>query len=223
MQITPTTTTGTTAAPGSNRIGLADDFDSFLLLLTTQLQNQDPLSPLDATRFTEQLVQFSAVEQSIKTNDVLGELVSLVRADQLARSIDYLGAEVAAAGRTIHLGASGAAQVNYRLDQAAERVTIEIYDAAGRPVATRVGATGVGNHVVAWDGRAQNGAALPEGMYRFEITATDAKGQTIPVTTTIRGRVDGVEIDGDRLMLSIDGVLMPLESVTSIRRPPAEA
>ena len=73
----PPTPPPSTAA--TSRIGLADDFDNFLQLLTTQLQSQDPLSPLDANQFTEQLVQFTGVEQAIKTNDVLGQLVALVR------------------------------------------------------------------------------------------------------------------------------------------------
>src|SRR5512132_470358 len=88
---------GANASAAKSRIGLADDFDSFLQLLTTQLKHQDPLSPMDANQFTQQLVQFSSVEQAIKTNDVLGQLLSLVRSDQIGRSLDYLGAEVEAA------------------------------------------------------------------------------------------------------------------------------
>ena len=84
MEIAATANTAPSTA-ASSRIGLADNFDNFLKLLTTQLQSQDPLSPLDATQFTEQLVQFTGVEQAIKTNDVLGQLVALVRADQVTR------------------------------------------------------------------------------------------------------------------------------------------
>jgi flagellar basal-body rod modification protein FlgD len=212
------------AAPASaarDRIGLADDFDSFLRLLTTQLKNQDPLAPLDANQFTQQLVQFSAVEQAIKTNDALGQLLSVMRGDQIARSVDYLGAEVEAEGQTIQLGEGDPARVHYRLDQSAAQVRIEIYDAAGRLVASQQGATGPGSHSLDWNGRSQNGAPLPAGLYRVEVAASDTAGQAVPVTTTIRGVVDGVEIDGDRLMLSIDGVLMPLDSITSIYRPQA--
>ena len=220
MEIT-SSTAGTAAASSAarDRIGLADDFDSFLQLLTTQLKNQDPLSPLDANQFTEQLVQFSAVEQAIKSNDVLGQLLAVIRGDQIARSVDYLGAEVEAAGQTIRLGDGSPARVHYRLDRTAAHVQIEIYDAAGQLVAIEQGNGGAGTHSVDWDGRAQSGAPLPDGLYRFEVMASDASGQAVPVATTIRGLVEGVEIDGDRLMLSIDGVLMPLDSITSIYRP----
>jgi flagellar basal-body rod modification protein FlgD len=219
----PSSTAGTASASSAakDRIGLADDFDSFLQLLTTQLKNQDPLAPLDANQFTQQLVQFSAVEQAIKTNDALGQLLSVMRGDQIARSVDYLGAE--AEGRAIRLGEGGPARVHYRLDQSAAQVRIEIYDGAGRLVATRQGETGAGSHSLDWNAQGQSGAPLPAGLYRVEIVASDAAGQAVPVTTTIRGMVDGVEIDGDRLMLSIDGVLMPLDSIISIHRPQASA
>ena len=222
----PSSTAGTAAASSAaakDRIGLADDFDSFLQLLTTQLKNQDPLAPLDANQFTQQLVQFSAVEQAIKTNDALGQLLSVMRGAQIARSVDYLGAEVEAEGRTIRLGEGGPARVHYRLDQSAAQVRIEIYDGAGRMVATRQGASGAGSHSLDWNGQSESGAPLPAGLYRVEVVASDAAGQAVPVTTTIRGVVDGVEIDGERLMLSIDGVLMPLDSITSIHRPQASA
>jgi flagellar basal-body rod modification protein FlgD len=222
MDTTASIATGAASAAGSaakSQIGLADDFDSFLQLLTTQLKHQDPLAPMDANQFTEQLVQFSAVEQAIKTNDVLGQLLSLVRTDQIARSLDYLGAEIEAPGQSVRLDGTTTAQVNYRLDQSASDVAISIYDQAGRLVATRQGEADLGNHSVAWDGRDQAGQPLPQGLYRVEIAARNAAGEPVAVTTSVRGVVDGVEMMDDRIFLSVDGVLLPLDSVTSIRRP----
>jgi flagellar basal-body rod modification protein FlgD len=220
MEIAATTKAAASAA-ANRQIGLADNFDNFLKLLTTQLQSQDPLSPLDATRFTEQLVQFTGVEQAIKTNDVLGQLVALVRADQMARAVGYLGAAVEAEGQTVRLDGDGPATVRYRLDQTAAEVAISIYDEAGRLVGGRQGATSSGVHDVPWDGRDPSGAQLPEGLYRVEVSASDAAGAPVPVSTTIVGTVDGVEMLGERLMLSVDGVLLPIDSITTVRRPPA--
>ena len=138
MEIAATANPAPSTAAGS-RIGLADNFDNFLKLLTTQLQSQDPLSPLDATQFTEQLVQFTGVEQAIKTNDVLGQLVALVRADQVTRAVDYLGAEVEANGQSVRLDGNTPATVHYRLDQPAAAATISIYNEAGRLVRTQAG------------------------------------------------------------------------------------
>jgi flagellar basal-body rod modification protein FlgD len=216
-------TTGNPIAANANdsRIGLADNFDSFLKLLTAQLKAQDPLSPLDANQFTQQLVQFSGVEQAIRTNQALGQLVALVQGDQLTRSLDYLGAEVEAEASTVHLGAGATAQLSYQLATAADRVQIEIYNASGQLVATEGGTTAAGSHNVPWDGRGASGAALPEGLYRFNVVASDAAGEPVPVTTSIRGVVDGVEIDGDLLLLSVAGVLMPTDAISAIYRAQA--
>jgi flagellar basal-body rod modification protein FlgD len=217
--------TGTGAAAGTSKsqLGLADDFNSFLQLLTTQLQHQDPLAPMDANQFTQQLVQFSAVEQAIKTNDTLGQLLTAVRGEQIGRSVDYLGAEVEAPGETVRLGGTSTAQINYQLGQAASSVTISIYNQAGQLVASRQGAGDAGSHSVAWDGRDQSGAPLPAGLYRVDIAATDASGAPAAANTSVHGVVDGVEISGDQVLLSVDGVLLPLDSVTSIHRPQASA
>lgn len=219
MQVDALTTASTLASDGPNNyIGLADDFDSFLKLLTTQLTNQDPLEPLDATKFTEQLVQFSGVEQAIKSNDTLEQLTALMRSDQLTRTIDYLGAEVEAEGKTISLGPDGDAHLSYDLGESAAQVTIGIWDELGRLVATRQGVANAGSHSLSWDGVGNSGERLPEGLYRVEVAAQDETGEPIPVSTTISGVVDGVEIDGDRLMLSLGGVLLPLDAVTVVRR-----
>ena len=213
---------GTAAASGTSKsqLGLADDFNSFLQLLTTQLQHQDPLAPMDANQFTQQLVQFSAVEQAIKTNDTLGQLLTAVRGDQIGRSVDYLGAEVEAPGETVRLGGASTAQINYQLAQAASSVAISIYDQAGKLVATRQGAGDAGSHSVAWDGRDQSGSPLPAGLYRVDIAATDATGVPASVSTSVHGVVDGVEISGDQVLLSVDGVLLPLE-LGDLDTPPA--
>jgi flagellar basal-body rod modification protein FlgD len=223
MAIEPTAATGASSATSAdrNRIGLADQFDTFLLLLTTQLKNQDPLSPMDANQFTQQLVQFTGVEQAIKTNEALSQLVSMMRGDQLNRGIEYLGAEVEARADTIRLGPDGGTQAFYRLGQSAAEVAIGVYDEAGDLVATMTGETEAGLHDVQWDGRDQTGARLPEGLYRIEVHALDSAGESVPVDTTIAGTVDGVELIGERLMLSVHGVLLPVETLTAIRRPVA--
>ncbi len=214
-------TTAPTKAGDNQRIGLADDFDNFLQLLTTQLKSQDPLAPMDSTQFTEQLVQFTGVEQAIRTNTVLTELVDLIRADRIARSVDYLGAEVEAHGQTVRLPDQGDVALHYQLDQPAAQVSVEIYDSAGRLVTTLPGTTGPGFHNLSWDGRDAHGQRRPAGLYRIEIDARTADGEALPVATTLSGIVDGVEMSGERLLLSVEGVLVPLDAINVIRRPQA--
>ena len=109
----------------STGASLNETFDSFLNLLTTQLQNQDPLEPTDAERFTEQLVQFSGVEQSILTNQRLEELISLQGGNLLTDAVGYIGREVTADGLVLPLQ-DGQANLNYELASNAEAVSIQI-------------------------------------------------------------------------------------------------
>ena len=226
--ISPATTGGATPAAAldgapANRAGLAASFDGFLKLLTAQLEHQDPLSPLDTEAFTSQLVQFSSVEQAIKTNDGLERLIALVRSDRLAGAAGYLGAEVEATGNAVRLGPSGSVDLAYRLpDAAAAGVTITVTDAGGRTVHSAAGATAAGErHRFTWDGRDAAGRRAPAGLYRIDVAATGPGGGAIAVDTAVSGTVDGVEFEGDRVMLSVDGVMVPLDAVTALRRPAA--
>ena len=218
--LTATTANGTASASVT---GLAEDFGSFLQLLTTQLQNQDPTSPMDADQFTQQLVQFSGVEQQIRSNETLGELASLLQADQLSQSVRYLGAEVEVEGDVFRLGDDGAADIYYTLESSASTSLLKITDEFGRVVALKPGENGAGRHGLTWDGMGDDGVQRTDGSYKIEVLAQSADGEPVPASTTISGVVDGVEMDGTETMLSVDGVLMTLEQITAIRTPPVAA
>ncbi len=217
MEITSTTTADTNAT--SSRTGIADNFDSFLLLLTTQLQNQDPTAPMDADQFTQQLVQFSGVEQQIQTNEALNELVSLMQSEQLSQSVGYLGAEVEVDGNVVKLGEDGIAKVHYELDGQADTVSIVISDEFGDVVATLPGDTDAGKHSVTWTGLGDDNTQYTEGSYKVSIKAETASGQAVASSTSISGIVDGVELDEGQTMLSVDGTLMPLQQIAAVRTP----
>src|SRR3954469_14013120 len=90
-----TTNTSSTAAAG-----IADNFQTFLTLLTTQLQNQNPLDPLDTNQFTQQLVQFAGVEQQLRQNDQLKTLIAIEKSSQSTQALVYVGNTVAVDGST---------------------------------------------------------------------------------------------------------------------------
>ncbi len=219
METSAITSATTETASGKSRSALADNFDSFLLLLTTQLQNQDPTSPMDADQFTQQLVQFSGVEQQIRGNETLTELVSLLQADQLSQSVGYLGSEVEAGGDVVRLGEDGMAKVHYALDGPASQVSVIITNELGQVVAARQGETGAGRHSLTWDGLGDNGTQYTEGSFKISIHAENAAGGKVNADTTISGIVDGVELNEGQTMLSVDGVLMPLSRITAVRTP----
>ena len=139
------TTIAATAAPAAAnsketaRTGLADNFETFLTLLTAQLRNQDPLSPMDSTQFTNQLVQFSGVEQQLKTNDLLSTLAENNRLSAGATAVAYLGKEAVAATNLAGLSqAGGEATWTYDLARPASDVRVTIKDARelSRKIAT---------------------------------------------------------------------------------------
>lgn len=209
---TPSATTGAS-------VRLADSFDTFLKLLTTQLQHQNPLSPMDSTQFTQQLVSFASVEQSIVTNKNLEAMVFLLHTSQVSGAVGYLGKTVTASGNTALL-ANGTAQWNYSLPSEAQKVSITIKDANGRVVFNGSGATTSGMHTFVWNGLNDVGAPQPNGSYTIGITASNAAGAPIQATTTIEGKVTGIQNAGGKLMLTVNGASVLLEDVTAIKEPP---
>ena len=186
----------------ANGASLVETFDNFLTLLTTQLENQDPLSPMDANQFTEQLVQFTEVEQSLSTNDKLDELISLQSGNQLTASLDYVGKTVTAASDHLVLQ-DGSATVSYEISELAETATLFILDAFGSPMQSIPLDPSLGRHEVTWDGLDQSGNALPDGVYGFAISAVDQNNGGVEVTQAARGKVTAVRLEDGRAILEL--------------------
>ena len=197
---------------------LAGNFDTFLTLLTTQLKNQDPMQPMDANQFTQQLVQFSGVEQSIRTNKNLESLLGVARSSQSADAVSYIGREVTAEANQAALK-NGGASWSYELAGPASEAALVITDASKKVVAVLAGETTNGSHAVTWNGKDSSGAILPDGVYTLQVTATDDNKEPVQVRQTVKGVVDGVDTSGDEPLLSLNGISVGLGSVTSVSRP----
>ena len=198
--------------------GLADNFETFLTLLTTQLKNQDPLEPLDSNEFTAQLVQFTSVEQSIATNKHLESLVALSSTNTANAAVSYLGKEVTAEGITSRLS-DGQAKWSYSLPLASAQTTLTVTDILGRPVFSAPGETTDGSHSFDWDGTDTNGAPLPDGTYNLQVRALDSLGNEITSKTEVTGIVRGVTFEDGVPILDIDGVNVRLSDVLAIVEP----
>ncbi|MCS6779869.1 MAG: flagellar hook assembly protein FlgD [Geminicoccaceae bacterium] len=200
-------------APGET--GLASNFETFLRLLTTQLRNQDPLSPMDTERFTSQLVQFSSVEQALKTNRQLEQLVGLVRTSAAASALAVVGREVTVDGSRMLVDGQGGRAL-YTLAAPAASATVRIFDATGRLVHSTTGGTAAGLNRVDWDGKLLDGRRASPGTYRIAVTATDAAGRPVEVTFDRTTTVTGLESRDGGLVLVADGVALPPEAVRAV-------
>lgn len=221
MPIDATAAVQGAGAAAQGRARLAESFDTFLSLLTTQLKNQDPLSPMDSTQFTQQLVQMTGVEQQLLTNDLLEKLVNN-DGRGVADAVSMIGKQVRAVSAEATL-AGGKAEWLYKLDRNAKDVKVEILDHLGRVVHSSSPAdAGAGEHVIAWNGKDQTGAQLPDGTtYSLRVTAIDAAGADVPVTSYVQGVVSSVEQADGKTLITVSGTKVPWETVTSITQAAA--
>lgn len=211
------TSAQTVAASTANNASLAQNFTAFLTLLTTQLKNQNPLEPLDTNQFTQQLVQFAQVEQQMNMNASLTSMIDGQRAMQTSAAMSFLGNKVRVAGDTAKLEAGKTAAWTYTSAKAAT-ATINIKNAAGAVVYTSNLTIGAGQQQVIWDGRDNNGNMMPAGDYKIAITAKDASGQSVAVSTEVEGVVDGIDVTKSPPLLSIGAQTFTIDQVKSVRR-----
>jgi len=208
------TTTQTDSA--SSRTRLSDNYDTFLVLLTAQLQNQDPLAPMDSTQFTQQLVQFSQVEQQIRTNEQLEGLAGQYNAAAAGAALSYLGKDAIISADETYL-AGGEANWAYRLPEAATSMTISVKDMQGRTVyETNTAARGGGEHLFAWDGARTDGSTAADGVYQIVISAQNASGTAITPTVSVRETIMGVDFTGDSPVVITPAGTRELASIRSV-------
>jgi flagellar basal-body rod modification protein FlgD len=194
---------------------LADTFDTFLNLLTTQLKYQDPLDPMDTNEFTSQLVEFTNVEQAMKTNKKLDDLISLQTELQLNNAVGYIDKQVGADSIILMLQ-DGESTITYDLGANASKVNVLIIDEEGNTVRTIEGDTAFGHHEIAWDGLDDDGLAMEDGLYGFLVTAVDADLEPVPLVQGTVGKVTGVKLSDGEVILEIGELEIALGDVLSI-------
>lgn len=198
---------------------IANNFDQFLSLLTTQLKNQSPLDPLDTNQFTAQLVQFAGVEQQLKTNETLTSLLGLNSANTATAAVGFIGSTITADGATTRLS-NGKAEWNITMPRAASG-TVTIKDASGSVVQTMTKSLVAGDQAFSWDGKTSTGSIAKDGEYTITIDAKDVAGQAVTATTKIGGVVDGVDFSSSIPMLKIGTMSVPIDKVKSVKRESA--
>jgi flagellar basal-body rod modification protein FlgD len=203
MNVQPTAPASTSDTTQTAQSRLLGDYNSFLLLLTTQLKNQDPLAPLDATQFVSQLSQLASVEQAIAGNQKLDKIIDSLGASATLADIGLIGRSVEVDGGDAELR-NGTAAVAYQLDAEASQAVLTIRDQSGAIVNILPADTRAGSHSLTWDGLDSQGDQLPDGVYNFQFSAVDSAGKPITTHSFVTATVTRVETgsNGSTLVLS---------------------
>lgn len=216
-----TTTSALTNAQRTQNqsITLADDFSQFLQLLTTQLQNQDPLEPLDSNEFTNQLVQFSQVEQQINANSKLDDLVALQLNNAITSSLGYVGLDISYISAEVAYEQGRPTTIEYNLEGAAQTSNINIFNEEGNLVFSGDGETDAGVHEFTWNGTDFLNNQLPSGTYTVSIDALDATENVVETTTVVTGKVKGVEQQNGVVFALVGERAVPITQILNAVRP----
>ena len=195
--------------------------DAFLKLLITQMQNQDPLNPMEGIEFTQQLAQFSSLEQLMAINSGFSSLNTTLEAQNNFQVLDMVGKDIKAVGEYLGYKDGQATGGIFNLPKQASQVMVNIYDDEGHTVRTLdLGAMQAGNHDLNWDGFDQYGHEVDEGLYTFEVLASDLGGSPIDVVSAIQGRVTGVTFGDDGTpALLLNGLMVALADVIEVSAP----
>ena len=184
------TASSTTTDSGTSSLGM----DAFLQLLVTQLQYQDPLDPMDDKEFVAELAQFSSLEQLTEINSGIEGLTSIGQEQQLIGAVNFIGKTIEATGTAVSLTEGEASSVTFSLPEDASTCMVNVLDSSGNIVRTvDLGATTAGDVEFTWDGKDYDGNTQDDGQYQVAVTATNADGDVMTVTSTMTGVVSGIQ------------------------------
>lgn len=220
-----TTTGSAQQAQNTNnqRVALAEDFSQFLQLLTTQLQNQDPLSPMDSTEFTNQLVQFSQVEQQINSNAKLDNLVQLQLASISSVALGYVGMDISYISSEMSYDGETPVDISYALASEAITAKVNVYDEEGELIYSADAPKSTGINKFTWDGKDKAGQPVEAGTYTVKIDALDKEEEPIENTTVVSGHVKGIETQNGVVYVLVGERAIPMSSIVNAKVPDTTA
>jgi flagellar basal-body rod modification protein FlgD len=212
--INSATATGTSTNPTSKKSAL--DQADFLKIFVTQLRFQDPLEPLDNYQMASQMAQFSMVQSLNGLTESIKSMESSQAAANNLQAAALVGKKVEVKGSALTLSQGAASEGSYQLDKPG-KLTVRILNDKGslvRVIETQVSDTQ--KHQFLWDGKNDQGIAIPDGQYSFQVSAVDAQGGNIEVKTTMAGKVDGVTLDQGNAYLQIGSNKVLLSEIIAI-------
>jgi flagellar basal-body rod modification protein FlgD len=204
----------------SQKVTLADDFSDFLSLLTTQLQNQDPLSPMDSTEFTNQLVQFSQVEQQINSNQKLDSLLALQLSSISSVALGYVGMDISYVSSEMNFDGTTPIDINYALSADAVSAKVNVYNEEGELVYTADAPKDTGTNTFTWNGITTGGQPVEAGTYTVKIDALDKDDKAIENSTVVTGHVRGIETQNGVVYVLVGDRAVAISSIVNATTPP---
>jgi flagellar basal-body rod modification protein FlgD len=213
----PSPAVATTSAKGS-----ALGEDAFLKILVSQLENQDPLNPMDGEQFAAQLAQFSSLEQLIQINTALGQQSTAsgqaTAASQVALAASLIGRNIEATGNQLQVGPSAdTLSVTAEIGGTGGKAQVQVLDASGNVLCTHdLGTVNGGTQTLRWSNQTNGAPELAAGTYTYKVTVTASDGSAVTVTPYITGTVDGVEMQSSGVVLRIGGISVPIGSLVAI-------
>jgi flagellar basal-body rod modification protein FlgD len=215
-QQTNTATASSSASQSSNNAlsSLSSNFGDFLKLLMTQLQNQDPSSPLDTNQFTSELVQFSSVEQQINTNTSLTQLIQLTQAGEVMQGSSMTGKRVTVSSDHVPLQ-NGQGTIQFTAP-AAEPVDIAIYNDSGAKLSDSMLMATKGSNTWTWNGTTSSGSTVPDGSYKVAVTGANADGTTSALTFSVIGTATGVQSQSNGMQLQLGALSVDFSKVQAV-------
>lgn len=211
----PTTAQGATDAASSK---LTADYNLFLKLLTTQMQNQDPMNPMDSAQYTQQLVQYSQVEQSITQNKTLNSILSGLNMTSLTTSSSMIGQPVQLDSDKAGLSATAPAQWEWSAPNAITKLTATLTDAKGTKVDTfNLDVKGTSGQF-SWDGTTSTGTKYTDGLYQLTLSGTTDAGAKITTTAKATGKVTDVQMLNGAPVVSVNGAQYPTSMILRIAK-----
>ena len=199
-------TSGSSASSTTGKSSSGLGMDAFLQLLVTQLQYQDPLSPMDDKEFVAELAQFSSLEQLTEINSGIEGLTTLTQEQQMIGAVNFIGKTIDATGTAVSVEDGAATSVTFTLPEDANTCLINILDSSKNIVRTvDIGAKTAGEVEFQWDGKDYDGNAVEDGQYQVAVTATNADGDAMKVSSTMRGKVVGIQQVNGSYYLDIGG------------------
>lgn len=216
--LTGTTATDTsTSKSAASSKSLATNFNTFLTMLTTQLKHQDPLSPMDSTQFTNQLVQFASVEQQINTNSNLEKLITSTNLNTQSQAISYIGHTVEADTSNVPLQ-DGKASFSATLAKNTASASVVVKDSTGKIVANLPLQNSTSRQEMTWNGKDKDGNQLPDGLYSLSVSGLDSEGASVDGAISVYGKVTDVASDNSNgVLLGLGKVVVGIDKILTVR------